>query len=406
MHGLVLLDDGLRPLRPAILWNDQRTAAECDEIEQLVGLERLIALTGNRALTGFTAPKLLWVRRHEPDVYRRIAHVLLPKDYVRLRLTGELATDVSDASGTLLFDVGAPVLERGDARAARPAARVVPGRARVGRGLRGDRRRRAGGCGSAATRRPARSASASTGPARSRSPSARRASSSASSRPSPPTRAGRRTRSATPSPGRGTRWASCWLRRGSLDWLHGSVVPGVPIEALLDAAAVWEPGCEGLQFAPYLSGERTPHADPEARGAFVGLTLRHDTGALTRAVLEGVAYGLRDSLELLRGLGLRPSTGRMGGGGSRSELWRRIVASALDLPLEVTAADDAAALGAAMLAGVAAGSFADVSAAVESCVRVVGRIDPEPAWRDAYADGYAAFRRLYPAIASLRAAGA
>ena len=137
---------------------------------------------------------------------------------------------------------------------------------------------------------------------------------------------------------------------GALDWFHRSVVPGVPIEELLAAAAAWGPGCEGLQFAPYLSGERTPHADPDARGAFVGLTLRHDTGALTRAVLEGVAYGLRDSLELLRGLGLRPSVGRMGGGGSRSELWRRIVASTLDLPLEVTAADDAAALGAAMLA--------------------------------------------------------
>ena len=144
---------------------------------------------------------------------------------------------------------------------------------------------------------------------------------------------------------------------GALDWLHTSVMPGSSIEALLEAAAAWEPGCQGLQFAPYLSGERTPHADPAVRGAFVGLALSHDTGALGRAVLEGVAYGLRDSLELLRGLGLRPSAGRIGGGGSRSELWRRIVASVLDLPLEITAADDAAALGAAMLGGVAAGSI-------------------------------------------------
>jgi xylulokinase len=191
---------------------------------------------------------------------------------------------------------------------------------------------------------------------------------------------------------------------GALEWLQRSVVPGTPIEALLDAAAGWEPGCEGLQFAPYLAGERTPHADPDARAAFVGLGLRHDAGALARAVLEGVAYGLRDSLELLRGLGLRPASGRLGGGGSRSDLWRRIVATVLDLPLEITATDDAAAFGAALLGGVAAGTFADVPAAVEACVHVTGRVDPDPAWRDAYARGYTEFGRLYPALAGLRGA--
>ena len=188
---------------------------------------------------------------------------------------------------------------------------------------------------------------------------------------------------------------------GALDWFHRSVMPGNPIEALLEAAAEWEPGCEGLQFAPYLSGERTPHADPDVRGAFVGISLRHDTGALTRAVLEGVAYGLRDSLELLWRLGLRPASGRMGGGGSRSALWRKIVASVLDLPLEITATDDAAAFGAALLGGVAAGTFTDVPAAVSACVRVVETVPPDPAWRDAYAHGYEAFARLYPAVAGL-----
>jgi xylulokinase len=404
MHGLVLLDERLRPLRPAILWNDQRTAAECDEIERLVGLERLIALTGNRALTGFTAPKLLWVRRHEPDVYRRIAHVLLPKDYVRLRLTGELATDVSDASGTLLFDVGGrrwsaemlelldlprewfpPALESGTVSGATGAG--VPVAA-------GGGDQAAGALGVGVDRPGSVSVGLGTSgvvfgvlPALAADPR------------------GTTHTFCHAVPGTWHAMGVMLSAGGALDWLHRSVVPGMPIEALLAAAASWEPGCEGLQFAPYLSGERTPHADPDARGAFVGLTLRHDTGALARAVLEGVAYGLRDSLELLRGLGLRPSAGRMGGGGSRSELWRRIVASTLDLPLEITAADDAAAFGAAMLAGVAAGWFADAAGAVESCVRVVGRIDPEPAWREPYAEGYAAFRRLYPAIASLRAAG-
>jgi len=191
---------------------------------------------------------------------------------------------------------------------------------------------------------------------------------------------------------------------GALDWLQRSVVPGTPIATLLEAAAAWEPGCEGLQFAPYLTGERTPHADPDARAAFVGLGVRHDAGALTRAVLEGVAYGLRDSLELLRGLGLDPASGRLGGGGSRSDLWRRIVASVLDLPLEVTATDDAAAFGAALLGGVAAGVFADVPAAVDACVNVVGRVDPDPAWGDAYAHGYEAFGRVYPALVGLREA--
>jgi xylulokinase len=404
MHGLVLLDDRLRPLRPAILWNDQRTAAECAEIEATVGLERLIALTGNRALTGFTAPKLLWVRRHEPGVYRRIAHVLLPKDYVRLRLTGELVTDVSDASGTLLFDVGArtwseqmlnlldfprewfpPALESGSPSGTTSAGVPVAAGA-------GDQA--AGALGVGVDRPGSVSVALGTSGV---------------------------VFGVLPAPAadpRGTAHTFChavpgtWhamgvmlSAAGALDWLHTSVLPGSSIEALLEAAAAWEPGCQGLQFAPYLSGERTPHTDPAVRGAFVGIALSHDSGALVRAVLEGVAYGLRDSLELLRGLGLRPSAGRVGGGGSRSELWRRIVASVLGLPLEITAADDAAALGAAMLGGVAAGSFADVPAAVAACVRVTGRVEPDPAWREPYAEGYAVFRRIYPAIAGLRAAG-
>ena len=401
MHGLVVLDDRLRPLRPAILWNDQRTAAECDEIERIVGLERLIALTGNRALTGFTAPKLLWLRRHEPDVYARIAHVLLPKDYVRLRLTGELATDVSDASGTLLFDVGArtwsaemlglldlppawfpPALESpapsGSTRGGIPVAA-------------GGGDQAAGAVGVGVDRPGAVSIALGTSgvvfgvlPAAAADPR------------------GTAHTFCHAVPGTWHAMGVMLSAAGALDWLQRSVVKGTTIEALLDAAAAWEPGCEGLAFAPYLAGERTPHADPDARAAFVGLGLRHDAGALARAVLEGVAYGLRDSLELLRALGLRPASGRIGGGGSRSELWRLIVASALDLPLEITAADDAAALGAALLGGVAAGTFADVATAVASCVEVVGSVDPDPAWRDVYAEGYAAFSKLYPAIAGLR----
>src|SRR5439155_971889 len=225
MHGLVVLDGGDRVLRPAILWNDQRTAAECAEIEERVGLARLIELTGNRALPGFTAPKLLWLRNHEPETYAQIRHVLLPKDYVRLRMTGEHAIDAADASGTLLFDV------------------------------------------------------------------ARR------------------------------RWSEevCDALGIPTEWLppaHESTEIG----AAGDQAA-GAPGAEGLLFQPYLAGERTPHADPNARAAFVGLSLRHNRGSMVRALLEGVAYGQRDSLELLRELGAEADVGRVSGGGARSPLW-------------------------------------------------------------------------------------
>ena len=406
MHGLVLLDDGLRPLRPAILWNDQRTAAECDEIEQLVGLERLIALTGNRALTGFTAPKLLWVRRHEPDVYRRIAHVLLPKDYVRLRLTGELATDVSDASGTLLFDVGGrcwseEMLDLLDLpREWFPAALesgAVSGAT-------------AGGVPVAAGGGDQAAGALGVGVDRPGSVSVALGTSGVVFGVLPALAADPRGTAHTfchAVPGTWHAMGVMLAAGGSLDWLHGSVVPGVPIEALLDAAAVWEPGCEGLQFAPYLSGERTPHADPAVRGAFVGLTLRHDTGALD----AGRARGRRlwpsrlarapprarpspvgrpnrrrrqpqRAVAADRCVGARPAArghrGRRRGGARRSDARRRrsrVVRRRAPRRSSRASASSAAST-------------------------------PSPPGASAYADGYAAFRRLYPAIASLRAAGA
>jgi xylulokinase len=188
---------------------------------------------------------------------------------------------------------------------------------------------------------------------------------------------------------------------GSLRWLREVVAPGKPYEQLVAEAERWPPGVEGLTFLPYLAGERTPHADPAARGAFVGLELRHDRGALVRAVLEGVAFGLRDCLELLRSLGVDAELARVSGGGARSELWLRIVASVLDVPLERTAAEEGAAFGAALLGGVAGGVFADVHEAVSAAVRVTHRIDPEPAWRDPYTAAHDRFRSLYPALRPL-----
>jgi xylulokinase len=185
---------------------------------------------------------------------------------------------------------------------------------------------------------------------------------------------------------------------GSLRWFRDAFAPGAEYAELTAEAERWEPGAEGLVYLPYLAGERTPHADPGARGAFAGLSLRHDRGALVRALLEGVAYGLRDSLELLRALGVEPAAGRVSGGAARSELWLRIVASVLDLPLERTVTEEGAAYGAALLGGVAGGVFADVREAVEACVRARDRVEPERSWQAAYDDGYGRFRALYPAI--------
>jgi len=388
MHGLVALDESERVLRPAILWNDQRTAAECAEIEERVGLERLIGLTGNRALTGFTAPKLLWLRRHEPETYARIRHVLLPKDYVRLRLTGERAIDAADASGTLLFDVARrrwsdEVLEALEL----PAEWLPPVFESTEVGAAGDQAAGALGVG---IDRP--------GPL-----SVVLGTSGVVFAALPEYRAEPEARLHAFCHAVPDTWHAMGVMlsaAGSLQWLHAAL--GSPAyEELLGEAAGWEPGVEGLLFQPYLAGERTPHADPDARGAFTGLSLRHDRGALVRAVLEGVAYGLRDSLELLRGLGVEAEAGRVSGGGARSELWLRIVASILGLPLERTEAAEGAAYGAALLGGVAGGVFADAHEAVASCVRVRDRIEPDAAWQAAYEDGYARYRELYPTLRGL-----
>jgi xylulokinase len=399
MHGLVVLDDRMRVLRPAILWNDQRTAAECAEIEERIGLERLVRLTGNRALTGFTAPKLLWLRNHEPEVYERIRYVLLPKDYVRARLTGERVMDVADASGTLLFDVAGrrwsadvmealelppewfpPVVESPEQTGATEDGVPVAAGA-------GDQA--AGALGVGVDRPGAISVVVGTSgvvfvalPGFASDPQARVHA------------------FCHAVPGTWHAMGVMLSAGGALRWLRDAT-GGASYDELLSEAASWPPTVEGLLFQPYLAGERTPHADPDARGAFAGLGLRHDRGALVRAVLEGVAYGLRDSLELLEELGASPEVGRASGGGARSDLWLRIVASVLQTPLERTAVEEGAAYGAALLGGVTGGVFAGTSEAVDACVRVRDRVEPDKGWGEEYERGYARFRELYPALRPL-----
>ncbi|HEY1776950.1 MAG TPA: xylulokinase [Solirubrobacteraceae bacterium] len=398
MHGLVALGADERPLRPAILWNDGRAQHECELIEQRVGLDRLLELSGNRALAGFTAPKLLWMAQHEPDLHARIRHVLLPKDYVRLRLCGEHATDVSDASGTLLFDVAArgwsselaaaleveqawlpAALESPAVSGATPAGVPVAAGA-------GDQAAGALGVGVIDQRGPASIVLGTSGVVF----------------------AARERYSTTTD---GSLHAFChavpdvWhvmgvmlSAAGSLGWLHGVLDPQADYDDLLTQAAAWAPGVEGLLFAPYLAGERTPYADPHARGAFTGLSLRHDRGALVRAVLEGVAFGLRDCLDLVDSVGGAPVRARVSGGGSRGELWLSILAAVLDLPLERTVVDAGAAYGAALLGAVAAGVFADAHEAVAQCVKPTDTFEPDPELVGRYAQLRPAFQALYPTL--------
>jgi xylulokinase len=380
MHGLVVLDAADRVLRPAILWNDQRTVAECAEIEARIGLERLIVLTGNRALTGFTAPKLLWLRRHEPETYAHIHRILLPKDYVRLRLTGEHAIDVADASGTLLFDVAGRRWSTEVCEALEiPLDWLPPAHESTDIGGAGDQAAAALGTGIASTG-PVSVVLGTSGVVFAVLPTYA---------PDPQARVHTFCHAV---PGTWHAMGVMLSAAGSAAWLRGAL--GAP-HAELDAEAQRrESGAEGLLFAPYLAGERTPYPDPDARGAFTGLSLRHDRGALWRAMLEGVAFGLRDSLELLRELGVRPEVGRVSGGGARSELWLRIVASVLQLPLERMESDEGSAFGAALLAGIRSGTFADADEAVARCVRPRSRVDP--VWD--YEEQYRRFRSVYPAL--------
>jgi xylulokinase len=400
MHGLVVLDDRDRVLRPAILWNDQRTESECAEIEERVGLARLIQLTGNRALTGFTAPKLLWLRRHEAAVYGRIARVLLPKDYVRLRLTGVHATDVADASGTLLFDVAGRrwseemlgALELDPAWLPRALeSPEVSGTTAAGTPV-------AAGAGDQAA------AALGVGVDRPGPVSLVLGTSGVVFAALPAFAADREARVHAfchAVPGSWHAMGVMLSAGGSLRWLRDTLGTGPGYDELIAAAEGWPPGTEGLAFLPYLMGERTPHADPHARAAFAGLTLRHDLGALVRAVLEGVAYGLRDSLELLRGLGVDSHGGHVSGGGARSDLWVRILSSVLGLPIRRAATDEGSAYGAALLGGVSAGVFRDVHEAVAACVRLLDPVEPDARWSAAYARGYERFRALYPALRPL-----
>jgi xylulokinase len=408
MHGAVLLDAADRVLRPAILWNDQRTAAECDLIREAVGRERLIATTGNDALTGFTAPKLIWVREHEPDVWRQIAHLLLPKDYVRLRLTGGYAVDKADGAGTLLFDLAArqwsrlllealeiderwlpatlegPQITGEVSKAAAAETGLAPGTPVVAGG--GDQAANAVGLGVVSTGSVALSLGTSG------------VVFAATAEPlyEPEARVHAFCHA---MPERWHLMSVMLSAAGSLRWFRDALAPGVGYADLTDEAAQVAPGSDGLLFLPYLSGERSPHADPLARGAFVGLTNGHDRRHLIRAILEGVTFGLRDGLDLMVAAGIeRPRQIRVAGGGTASPMWRQILADVLQSEIAIVRTAEGAAYGAALLASVGAGWFTDVEAACDSLVVASSAAEPGASVA-AYEKAYARYRELYPALA-------
>jgi len=417
MHGAVLVGKDHKVLRPCILWCDQRTARQCEYITEKIGKKRLIELTSNPALTGFTAGKIIWVRDNEPHLYERIFKILLPKDYVRFRLTGSFATEVSDASGTLLLDVRrrrwseevleeldidkdfmpecyeSPVVSGKISRQISHLTGLKAGTPVVGGG--GDQAAQA--VGSGIVKEGIISSTIGT--------SGVVFAFSDEVKVDPE---GRVHTFCHAVPGKWHIMGVMLSAGGSLRWFRDTLAAeeidkarkeGLdPYEVLTQKASTVEAGCEGLIFLPYLAGERTPHADPNAKGVFFGLTLRHRKAHLIRSIMEGVCYGLRDSLEIIRDLKIPVKEVRASGGGARSPLWRKIQADVYNLELVTINVTEGAAFGAALLAGVGVGVYKDVQEACEQTIRITERIFPQEKEVRIYDKYYKIYRSLYPSL--------
>ena len=416
MHGSVFLDAAQAVIRPALLWCDQRTAEQCAEIERAVGVDELGRLTGNRALTGFTAPKVLWLRQHEPEHYARVRHLLLPKDYVRLRLTGAFGMDVADASGTLLLDVAArrwshtvterlgvpldwlpPLYESGDiAGRLLPEAAALTGLAAGTPVVAGGGDQACGAVGVGVVREGIASVALGTSGVvfvhddTYQTDEAYRLHSFCHGVPGKWHRMG-----VMLAAGGAFQW---WRRHFAHEELARAQAEGRDVYDVLTSEAAAAPlGSEGLLFLPYLTGERTPHPDPKARGGFIGLNLRHGKAHLTRAVLEGISFGLRDSLELIRASGVAVRELRVSGGGARSPLWRQMIADIFGIPVVTVNSTDGPAYGAAVMA--ASGVLGQ--GIIELCdawIRIVDRAEPDAERHAAYEPYYRIYRELYAVL--------
>jgi len=405
MHGCVMLDADGVVLRPALIWCDQRTQPECDWLEETIGRERLIELVSNPALPNFTLTKLLWVKTHQPEIFAKIKHVLCPKDFVRLRMTGVYTMDMQEASGTLLLDVAhrrwsaevaeaagipmewLPELFEGPEVCARISAEgaaatgVKAGTPVVaGSGDQG-----AGAVGMGVLKPGMVSATIGT-------------SGVVFAATSEPTldKLGRLHTFCHAAPG---VWHVMGVTNGaglSLRWLRDTLMPGLSYDEMTAEAAKVPPGSDGLLWTPYLFGERTPHLDAKARAAFVGITASTTRGHFVRAVMEGVAFSLRDTFTLFEELGIPVGEVRLGGGGARGALWRQIQADVYGRPVERLEAEEGGAFGAALLAGTGIGAWKDVETACAETIRVAEIIEPKhaPEMNAAYAE----YRRVYPAL--------
>ena len=406
MHGAVLLDANGGVLRPSLIWCDQRTEDECRWLDDSIGRTRILELTSNTALTNFTLTKLLWVRTHEPGIWSRVRHVLLPKDYVRFQLSGEYATDVADASGTLMLDVtrrswsDAMLDSAGIDAAILPAvfespqicARISTTAASLTGVLAGTPivagagDQAAGAIGMGITRPGAVSATIGTSGVVF----------AATDRPATDPE-GRIHTFCHAVPG---RWHVMGVTQAaglSLKWFRDQLAAGTSYDQLTAEAGRVAPGADNVLWAPYLMGERTPHCDPNARAALLGLAASHGRGHIVRAIMEGVAFSLRDTFSIFAQLQLPVESIRLGGGGSRSALWRQIQADVYGQPVD-TAVDEGAAYGAAILAAVGIGRWPTVDAACDALVRGVATTTPQPAVVAQMTERYNAYRRIYPAL--------
>ena len=415
MHGAVLLDAHGGVLRPSIIWADQRTAAECAWLDREVGTARLLELTSNPALTNFTLTKLLWVRTHEPEIWKRVRHVLLPKDYVRYKLSGEFAIDVSDASGTLMLDVAnrkwskemlaacdisidilPTVLESPEISArVSPEAAALTGLVQGTPIVAGAGDQAAGAVGMGITKPGAVSVTIGTSGVVF----------AATEKPALD-RKGRIHTFCHAIPGRWhvmgvTQAAGLSLRWVRDQWFRDIGHDDAAYSRMTEEASRVPAGSDGVMWAPYLMGERTPHVDPEIRAAVVGLAASHTRGHVARAVLEGVAMSLRDSFAIFADLDVPVNHVRVGGGGARSPLWRQIQASTYGHAVESLVAEEGAAYGAAILAGVGVGVWTSVDAACDVAVRGASVSHPAPDQVATMNARYAEYRRVYPALRSI-----
>jgi xylulokinase len=411
MHGAVMLDENGAVLRPALIWCDTRTQPECDWLTETIGYERLIELTCNPALPNFTVTKLLWVKRHQPEIFAKIRHVMCPKDYVRYKLTGEFAIDVQEASGTLLLDVTHRRWSKEVAEAAGIAENWLPRLyespevcARISEtaaGLTG----LAAGTLVVAGAGDQGAGAVGMGILEAGSVSATIGTSgvvfAATAAPIKDPK-GRLHTFCHAVPG---LWHVMGVTQSaglSFRWLKETFFAADSYDKLTAAAEKIPAGSEGLEWAPYLLGERTPHLDPEVRAAFAGISTIHTSAHFVRAVLEGVAYSLEDTFTLFAELGIPVSGIRLGGGGARGPLWRRIQAGIYGHAVEVLTAEEGGAFGCALMAGVGAGHWADLDEACAVAIEVAQRIEPDAGDVAAYKNGYAQWRKLYPALKSLR----